>query len=128
MRQRVRTNGYVSNLFGRKINFPQYRSKNPAERAFVDRAAINAPIQGAAADIIRRAMIRMEAALAKEKLSAGMLLQVHDELVFEAPAAEVERSMPVIARVMETAAEPAVHLSVPLRVDAHAGDNWDAAH
>jgi DNA polymerase-1 len=128
MRKQVRADGYVSTLFGRKIHFPQVNSSHPAERAFVDRASINAPIQGSAADIIRRAMIRMEAALADAKLSARMLLQVHDELVFEAPEPEVAATLPVVARVMEAAAEPAVQLSVPLQVDAHAGDNWDAAH
>jgi len=128
MRRQVRADGHVSTLFGRKINFPQAGSKNPSERAFVDRAAINAPIQGTAADIIRRAMIRMEPALAKARLKAGMLLQVHDELIFEAPESQVDKTMKVVAHVMETAAEPAVHLSVPLHVDANAGANWDAAH
>ena len=128
MRAQVKRDGYVSTLFGRKIHFPQANSKNPAERAFVERASINAPIQGTAADIIRRAMIRMEGALARAKLKAAMLLQVHDELVFEAPEAEVAKTLPLVARVMEDAAEPAIRLSVPLRVDAKAGDNWDAAH
>jgi DNA polymerase-1 len=128
MRAKVKQDGYVSTLFGRKIHFPQAKSSNPAERAFVERASINAPIQGTAADIIRRAMIRMESALADAKLSVRMLLQVHDELVFEAPESEVARAIPVIRRVMENAAVPAVHLSVPLQVDAKAGDNWDAAH
>ena len=90
MKAHVREHGYVTTLFGRKIHFPQVKSGNPAERAFVDRASINAPIQGTAADVIRRAMIRMEPALAKAKLSAKMLLQVHDELVFEAPEEEVD--------------------------------------
>jgi DNA polymerase-1 len=128
MRRQVRSEGHVSTLFGRKIHFPQVNSKNAAERAFVDRAAINAPLQGSAADIIRRAMIRVEDALAREGLAARMLLQVHDELIFEAPEAEVATTMKVIARVMANAAEPAVQLRVPLQVDAHAGDNWDAAH
>jgi DNA polymerase-1 len=128
MRKAVHEAGHVSTLFGRKIHFPQYKSSNPSERAFVERASINAPIQGTAADIIRRAMMRMEDALAEAGLSARMLLQVHDELVFEAPDAEVERTLPVIRHVMETAAEPAISLSVPLHVDAKAGDNWDAAH
>ena len=128
MRRKVRADGHVSTLLGRKIHFPGASSKNPAERAFVDRAAINAPIQGTAADIIRRAMIRMEGALRAARLKAGMLLQVHDELVFEAPESEVAKTMPVVTRVMEAAAEPAVKLSVPLQVDAKAGDNWDAAH
>jgi DNA polymerase-1 len=128
MRAQVKTDGYVSTLFGRKIHFPQAKSSNPSERAFVERASINAPIQGTAADIIRRAMIRMEAALAEAKLSARMLLQVHDELVFEAPESEVAETMPLVAGVMESAAMPAISLSVPLQVDAKAGDNWDAAH
>jgi len=128
MRTKVRVHGYVTTLFGRKVHFPQVNSKTPAERAFVDRASINAPLQGSAADIIRRAMIRMEAALAAAGLSARMLLQVHDELIFETPQEEVEATMPVVARVMAGAAEPMVRLAVPLQVDAHAGDNWDAAH
>ena len=128
MRQKVRADGHVSTLFGRKINFPQAGSSNPSERAFVDRAAINAPIQGTAADIIRRAMIRMEPALHRARLKAAMLLQVHDELVFEAPEGQVDKTMKVVAHVMETAALPAVDLSVPLHVDVHAGANWDAAH
>jgi DNA polymerase-1 len=128
MRAKVRKDGYVTTLFGRKIHFPQVNSKNPAERAFVDRASINAPIQGSAADVIRRAMIRMEPALAKARLRTEMLLQVHDELVFEAPESEVDKAMPVIAKVMEGAAAPAVHLSVPLQVDARAAANWDEAH
>jgi len=103
-------------------------SKSPAERAFVDRASINAPLQGSAADIIRRAMMRMEAALAEARLSARMLLQVHDELIFEAPEDEVEATLPVVASVMALAPEPVVKLRVPLQVDAHAGANWDAAH
>jgi len=128
MRRKVRSDGHVNTLFGRKIHFPQVNSKNAAERAFVDRAAINAPLQGSAADIIRRAMMRVEDSLAKAGLSARMLLQVHDELIFEAPEGETEATMPVIARVMASAAEPVVQLRVPLQVDAHAGDNWDAAH
>ena len=97
-------------------------------RAFLERAAINAPIQGSAADIIRRAMIRMPGALASAKLTARMLLQVHDELVFEAPQDEVEATIAVAKEVMEHAAEPARHLSVPIQVDARAADNWDEAH
>ena len=105
------------------------RSSNPQVRAFNERASINAPIQGSAADIIRRAMVRMEAALAAKKLtSVRMLLQVHDELVFEAPEGDVEAAIPVIKEVMEGAAFPAVNLAVPLRVDARAAKNWDEAH
>ncbi|HTH35375.1 MAG TPA: DNA polymerase, partial [Xanthobacteraceae bacterium] len=121
-------NGYVLTLFGRKCHYPDIKASNASIRSFNERAAINARLQGTAADIIRRAMIRMDGALAKKKLSAQMLLQVHDELVFEVPDAEVEKTLPVIAEVMEKAPLPALSLSVPLQVEAHAADNWDAAH
>ncbi|MFN3930565.1 MAG: DNA polymerase I [Brevundimonas sp.] len=124
----VREHGMVHTVFGRRIHIPAIHSKSGAERQFGERAAINAPIQGAAADIIRRAMARMPGALAAAGLSTRMLLQVHDELVFEAPEAEAERAIPVIKRVMEGAAEPAVALSVPLVVEARAAGNWDEAH
>ncbi|HTX51736.1 MAG TPA: DNA polymerase I [Caulobacteraceae bacterium] len=128
MSHTVRTQGYVTNVFGRKIHIPAAASKVMHERQFAERAAINAPIQGAAADVIRRAMIRMPAALRGEGLEARMLLQVHDELVFEAPAEEAEATMAVARRVMERAADPVVALSVPLVVDARAAANWDEAH
>jgi DNA polymerase-1 len=127
-KRRVKADGYVTTLFGRKINFPNANSHNPSERAFVERASINAPIQGTAADIIRRAMIRMEGELAREKIEADMLLQVHDELIFEVPLGTEGEAIPVIKRVMEGAAEPAVRLEVPIQVDAHAAHNWDEAH
>jgi DNA polymerase I len=120
--------GYVTTLFGRVCHYPQIKSNNPSERAGVERQAINAPIQGTAADIIRRAMIRMEEALKAERLSARMLLQVHDELVFEAPDGEIEATLPVISRVMTEAPFPAVSLKVPLAVEARAAQNWDEAH
>jgi DNA polymerase-1 len=123
-----RDQGYVTTLFGRKCHYPRINASNPSERAFNERAAINAPIQGAAADIIRRAMIGMDAALDKAGLRTQMLLQVHDELVFEAPEAEVAETIKVARRVMEHAALPAVELSVPLLVEARAADNWDEAH
>ncbi|HEX4890808.1 MAG TPA: DNA polymerase I [Alphaproteobacteria bacterium] len=123
-----RDNGFVTTLFGRKIHFPGINQKNPAHRAFSERAAINAPIQGTAADIIRRAMIRIPDALRAAKLTARMLLQVHDELVFEAPDSEVEAVKKLVSQVMEQAALPAVAISVPLTVDAKAGDNWGQAH
>ncbi len=119
---------YVLTLFGRKCHYPEIRASNASVRSFNERAAVNARLQGSAADIIRRAMIRMEDALAKHKLTAQMLLQVHDELVFEVPQAEVEKTLPVVKNVMEDAPLPAVSLSVPLQVEAHAADNWDAAH
>jgi DNA polymerase-1 len=120
--------GYVLTLFGRKCHYPEIKASNASIRAFNERAAINARLQGTAADIIRRAMIRMEPALAKKKLSAQMLLQVHDELVFEVPDKEVEMTLPVVTSVMIEAPLPALSLSVPLQVEAHAADNWDAAH
>ena len=124
----ARANGYVSTLFGRKCHYPRINASNPSERAFNERAAINAPLQGSAADIIRRAMTQMDAALARAGLSAMMLLQVHDELVFEAPDDEVEATLPIVAKVMVDAPEPAVKLHVPLQVDARAAQNWEEAH
>ena len=124
----VREHGFVTTLFGRKINIPMIRSKSVGDRQFAERAAINAPIQGAAADIIRRAMIRMPSALEAAGLSARMLLQVHDELVFEAPEAEAVAVCEVARAVMERAALPAVDFSVPLLVEARAAANWEAAH
>jgi DNA polymerase I len=124
----VREKNCVTTIFGRSLHFPRMASANPSDRAFYERAAINAPIQGAAADIIRRAMVRMEAALAESGLAAQMLLQVHDELVFEAPKAEAEATIAVARRIMEQAPLPAVALSVPLKVDARAAHNWDEAH
>jgi len=124
----VRQAGFVSTVFGRRIHIPAIHSKSGAERQFGERAAINAPIQGAAADIIRRAMIRMPTALTEAGLTTRMLLQVHDELVFETPEAEADRAIAVIKRVMENASDPAVALTVPLVVDARAAANWDAAH
>ncbi|HLN07837.1 MAG TPA: DNA polymerase, partial [Xanthobacteraceae bacterium] len=123
-----REHGYVLTLFGRKVHYPDIRASNPSLRAFNERAAINARLQGSAADIIRRAMIRMEPALKKASLSAQMLLQVHDELVFEVPDEEVGRTLPVVTNVMAEAPHPAVSLSVPLQVDARSADNWDEAH
>ena len=123
-----RENGYVTTIFGRKCHYPRITSSNPSERAFNERAAINAPIQGSASDIIRRAMIRMDEALAQAKLGAQMLLQVHDELVFEVPEAEVAPTTDVVRRIMIDAPHPALQLKVPLQVDARAAANWDEAH
>lgn len=123
-----REHGYVTTLFGRRCHYPDIAASNPSVRAFNERAAINARLQGTAADIIRRAMVRMEPALAKAKLSAKMLLQVHDELVFEVPEGELEATLPVVREVMEQASLPAVALAVPLKVDARGAANWDEAH
>jgi len=124
----ARRQGYVRTLFGRKVHYPEINTKNPSLRGNFERAAINAPIQGSAADIIRRAMIRMVPALAAAGLNARMLLQVHDELVFDSPEEEVDKTMEVAQSVMEKAPEPVLKLKVPLKVDARAGDNWEAAH
>lgn len=123
-----RKNGYVTTLFGRKCYYPDIKASNASVRSFNERAAINARLQGTAADIIRRAMIRMEDALAEHKLSAQMLLQVHDELIFEVPDEEVAATLPVVQRVMRDAPFPAVLLSLPLQVEARAANNWDEAH
>jgi DNA polymerase I len=123
-----RAHGYVETLFGRKCHYPEIKTSNASVRSFNERAAINARLQGTAADIIRRAMIRMEDALAEKKLSAKMLLQVHDELIFEVPDDEVAATLPVVQHTMQDAPFPAVLLSVPLHVDARAADNWDEAH
>jgi DNA polymerase I len=123
-----RANGYVTTLFGRKCHYPDIKASNASIRSFNERAAINARLQGSAADIIRRAMIRMEDALAAKKLKAQMLLQVHDELIFEVPEEEVAATLPVVQHVMQDAPFPAVLLSLPLQVDARAANNWDEAH
>ncbi|MBI1869282.1 MAG: DNA polymerase I [Methylocystis sp.] len=128
MKKKVREDGFVTTVFGRKCHFPRIASSNASDRAFLERAAVNAPLQGAAADIIRRAMARMDDALTQGGLSAQMLLQVHDELVFEAPRDETQATIALVKRVMEEAPHPAVALSVPLLVEARAAHNWDEAH
>ncbi|MGI9356269.1 MAG: DNA polymerase, partial [Rhizobiaceae bacterium] len=124
----AREHGYVETIFGRKAHYPEIKSSNHQMRAFNERAAINAPIQGSAADIIRRAMVRMDGALEEAKLSAEMLLQVHDELIFEVPEREVGKTIRVVTKIMEDAPHPALQLDVPLQVDARAAGNWDEAH
>ncbi|GAB4375317.1 MAG: DNA polymerase I [Kiloniellaceae bacterium] len=128
MKKAAREQGFVTTLFGRKIHIPGIKDKNPAMRSFSERAAINAPIQGTAADIIKRAMIRVPPALENAGLGARMLLQVHDELLFEVPKAEVEETSALVREVMENACLPAVELSVPLTADAGTGANWAEAH
>ncbi|EJF85155.1 DNA polymerase I [Candidatus Bartonella washoeensis] len=124
----ARQHGYVQTIFGRRIHYPEIKANNQQVRAFNERAAINAPIQGSAADIIRRAMIHMEDALEKEKLSAKMLLQVHDELIFEVPKAESDKTIALVKKVMENATMPVLSLSVPLEVKVMTAQNWDEAH
>jgi DNA polymerase-1 len=124
----ARRNGYVETLFGRRSHMPNVKSSQQNFRAFAERQAVNAPIQGTAADVVKRAMIRVPPALKAEGLRARMLLQVHDELVFECPADEAEAAKAVICRVMQDAPSPAVDLAVPLLVEANTADNWEAAH
>jgi len=121
----AKEHGFVQTLFGRKIHTPNIDAKGP-QAGFSKRAAINAPIQGTAADVIRRAMIRMPDAIAH--LPARMLLQVHDELLFEVPKDSVDETIKVVKGVMEGAAMPAVQIDVPLIVDAGQGANWAEAH
>jgi DNA polymerase-1 len=123
-KREARTRGFVETLYGRRCHAPGINDRNPALRAFAERAAINAPIQGGAADIIKRAMIRLPAALAEAGLAARMLLQVHDELLFEVPLAEVEATRAVVTRTMQSVAA----LSVPLVVDTGTGASWGEAH
>ena len=119
--------GYVTTLFGRKCHINGIRDRNPARRAFAERQAINAPIQGTAADIMRRAMVKMPDAIAAVE-GARMLLQVHDELVFEVPEGREQALIGIVKDVMEHAHEPAVQLSVPIDVEAQAAKNWNDAH
>ena len=127
--EEVRERGHSTTLFGRKTWFPRIASRNPNERAGSERAAINAPIQGTSADIIKRAMARMTPALEAAGLGhVRMLLQVHDELVFELPEGDVDAASPVIRQVMAEAAAPAVELSIPLGIDIGTGSSWGAAH
>ncbi|MBY0395958.1 MAG: DNA polymerase I, partial [Thermoleophilia bacterium] len=123
-----REHGFVRTLFGRVCHYPGITSRNVSERMGVERQAVNAPIQGTAADIIRRAMIRMQRELDAAGLKSRMLLQVHDELVFEVPDAEVETAAPLISGVMAAAAAPLVDLAVPLVVEAKTAENWEGAH
>jgi DNA polymerase-1 len=123
-KEEARAQGYVTTLFGRMCATPEIRSGNPARRGYAERAAINAPIQGSAADIMRRAMIRADRALSRSNLGARMLLQVHDELVFEVPEAE-KYDMEILVR---HEMEQAVALRVPLKVDLNFGRNWSEAH
>ena len=124
----AREHGYIETMFGRRCHLPNIRARNFSARAGSERAAINAPLQGAAADIIKRAMIRMPAALRGAGLQAEMLLQVHDELVFEVPEAEVEATAAVVREVMAAAPAPVCAMAVPLVVDVGVGANWEAAH
>jgi len=127
-KQFAREQKFVETLFGRRIHIPQIGEKNSAMRGFAERQAINAPIQGSAADIIKRAMCRLPDALAAAQLDAVMLLQVHDELIFEVSEQHAEQSVKVVTSVMEQAAEPIIKLKVPLIAEAGIADSWSEAH
>lgn len=129
-KQFCREHGYVQTLFGRRCHVPGIHDKNPARRNFSERAAINAPLQGTAADILKRAMIRVPPALTQHDLmeKAHMLLTVHDELLFEVHESVIKETGSLIQTVMESATLPAVKLSIPLTVDVGQGHSWDAAH
>ena len=124
----AREDGFVETLFGRRIHISGFTASNPAMRGFAERQAINAPIQGSAADIIKRAMIQLPKALAEHSTPADMLLQVHDELIFEVTEERAEAAVTLITGVMERAGEPVLKLAVPLIAEAGIADSWAEAH
>ena len=124
----AKNNGFVKTLFGRKCIINDPGNRGPGGKAFMERAAINAPIQGTAADIIKRAMIKIPKNLKKENLETKMIMQVHDELVFETKDSEIEKTMSIVIKEMSEAHKPVVDLSVDLKVEAASGKNWDQAH
>ena len=119
--------GYVRTLFGRKIHTPNINSKGPSA-GFAKRSAINAPIQGTAADIIKLAMIKIPKLLIKNNFKTKLVLQVHDELLFEAPNSEIEILKNKVIKEMENACDPFLSLDVPLKVEFGVGENWNSAH
>ena len=123
-REQAREQGYVETVFGRRLYLPEINARNAARRQYAERTAINAPMQGTAADIIKSAMIKIEAWLNKEHPDVKLIMQVHDELVFEVPEEKVDALEPEIRNIMTHSVE----LSVPLLVDIGTGNNWDAAH
>ena len=128
MKLKAREDGFVETLYGRRLYIQGITSSNGAQRGFAERQAINAPIQGTAADIIKQAMVRMPSALKEAHCPARMLLQVHDELIFECPKQDADDAIALIKKVMEHAAHPVLELSVPLIADANMGASWDEAH
>jgi len=124
IRELAHEQGYVETLFGRRLYLPEIASRNAARRKYAERTAINAPMQGTAADIIKRAMISTDQWLLSEKPDAKMIMQVHDELVFEIADDQLEHCTAKIRTLMSSAAE----LKVPLIVDIGKGLNWDEAH
>ena len=124
----AKENGYVKTLFGRKCIIDESINRGPGGKAFMERAAINAPIQGTAADIIKRAMIKIPKCFEKENLKTKMIMQVHDELIFETKDGEIEKTLAIVIKEMSEAHRPVVDLSVDLKVEAAFGKNWDQAH
>ena len=122
--EKARADGYVETLYGRRRNLPELKSPNFTQRAFGERVALNMPIQGTAADIIKLAMVNVAARLNKEGLAAKLILQVHDELIVECPEAEAEQVKTLLREEMENV----VHLSVPLTAEAKSGRTWAQAH
>jgi DNA polymerase-1 len=123
-RKLARDRGYVETVFGRRLWLPEIRSSNPARRGGAERAAINAPMQGTAADLIKLAMIAVQGWLDEKKLSAALIMQVHDELVLEVPDAELAGVTAELPKLMSGVA----NLKVPLVVDVGSGPNWEKAH
>ncbi|SVB09714.1 uncharacterized protein METZ01_LOCUS162568, partial [marine metagenome] len=123
-RRQAREQGYVSTVFGRRLYLPEIESRNHQRRQYAERSAINAPMQGTAADIIKRAMVRVEHWLEENMNDAALIMQVHDELVLEVPEDQAFEVSTELAQIMESAAE----LSVPLKVETGIGFNWDEAH
>ena len=124
IKEQAREQGYVETLFGRRLYLPEIKSKNAARRQYAERTAINAPMQGTAADIIKLAMISTDQWLREENPDAKIIMQVHDELVFEVAEDQLDASCIHIRNLMSSAAE----LNVPLLVDIGIGNNWDEAH
>ena len=127
-KEKCRLDGFVETLCGRKCFFPRIKDKNFALRSFQERAAINAPIQGTAADIIKFAMININNKLSLDEKDCKMLLQVHDELIFEINKSKIDKYIKMITQEMEKALEPLFQLDVPLVVDSNYGANWNEAH
>ena len=129
-KQFCREHGYVQTMFGRRSHIPGIHEKNAPRRNFAERAAINAPLQGSAADILKRAMIRVPPALEQACLTdaAKLLLTVHDELLLEVKEESLTQTIEVVRTIMETATKPAIQLDIPLTVDVGQGHNWDEAH
>jgi DNA polymerase-1 len=123
-REQAKQDGYVETLFGRRLYLPEINSSNGMRRQYAERTAINAPMQGTAADIIKRAMIDINAWLNENDIGIRMIMQVHDELVFEVPNAQLEMAKTEIEKFMVNAAQ----LDVPLEVGIGVGDNWEQAH